>query len=845
MLQSAVRLGKVARAMATPSVRRAYRSGQSAFAVGAWSSAIDEYETVLQAEPGWATVWFRLGLAQSRQQRFAAAEASYRRAIEYGMETAELQLQLGNALKMQRRIAAAAACYLKAAQIDSTCQARNELQWLGYDAAALDTALATGAALSAPPLQHLEAADKAWNSGDWAQAEEHFAEVLRADPSRAAVWTMLGHVQREQRDFAAAEESYRRLVALEPDRADAHRLLGDALKLQRRFADAADCYLRAVQLDAQSIAREELLSFGYRKSVLDAALEAGALPAAPPWERVEAANRARAGGDWPRAASLFSEALRADPEWAAIWVQFGHAQKEQGELASAEASYRRAIALEPQVADTRLQLGHVLKMQQRFAEAAASYFEAVRLAPGAREGLYARAELVSFGYRSAAVDKALLDDALAWPPAQKSAAAGPPPALSIIGRHFAAIDDGDGRPPMLFRHPVLLPDREQAILVDLQTMGSSAAFDFDVSLTTAAGGDIPVEAMPNSHGTHVLTYRCRPPHESDAEIVVRGVLPPGFGIRRIEIGEPDLARVWPVPHRGPGPGELPLDQVRNFIIGTTGVCNANCPHCPTNKLVPSAQFASEMPLGLFHSLVDQLLENRVFITGHISLGLFGDGLLDRHVVERARRLRTAFPHAPLHCNTNAAAYNRGRHAALGSIVDIMAVHVETLDEQKYSKLMAPLRLPNVLPKVNQIIEDMAPIVSIAAPMHRANIDDLDAIRAYFAERGVCNTIFTPISNRCSRDEVFRELAFGAKAGSCPEEIIFDLIVDWDGTVLVCCNDFLRQEPIGKLGENSLLDILRGARRQRFFDALRTGAWEELETCKNCKFDCGPHAVGAA
>jgi radical SAM protein with 4Fe4S-binding SPASM domain len=88
------------------------------------------------------------------------------------------------------------------------------------------------------------------------------------------------------------------------------------------------------------------------------------------------------------------------------------------------------------------------------------------------------------------------------------------------------------------------------------------------------------------------------------------------------------------------------------------------------------------------------------------------------------------------------------------------------------------------------------------------------------------------------------MALGPKSGTCPEEIILDLIVDWDGTVLVCCNDFLRQEPIGDLTKTPLAEILRGAKRQRFFDVLRTGTWQEMATCRDCKFDCGHAAVAA-
>jgi glycosyltransferase involved in cell wall biosynthesis len=99
------------------------------------------------------------------------------------------------------------------------------------------------------------------------------------------------------------------------------------------------------------------------------------------------ADRARGAGEWDLAAQLYERALRRDPRNPPIWVQYGHALKESGELrdpdklAQAEAAYRRALALDPGVADSYLQLGHVLKLQGKTREAKASYLRAFALDP--------------------------------------------------------------------------------------------------------------------------------------------------------------------------------------------------------------------------------------------------------------------------------------------------------------------------------------------------------------------------------------------------------------------------------------------------------------------------------
>ena len=99
------------------------------------------------------------------------------------------------------------------------------------------------------------------------------------------------------------------------------------------------------------------------------------------------ADRARDARQWEFAAQLYREALDRDPRNPPIWVQYGHALKESGELrdpdklAQAAAAYRKALSLDSGAADTCLQLGHVLKLQGKTEEAQAAYLRAFALDP--------------------------------------------------------------------------------------------------------------------------------------------------------------------------------------------------------------------------------------------------------------------------------------------------------------------------------------------------------------------------------------------------------------------------------------------------------------------------------
>jgi lipopolysaccharide biosynthesis protein len=100
---------------------------------------------------------------------------------------------------------------------------------------------------------------------------------------------------------------------------------------------------------------------------------------------VSFADRARDARQWRLAAQLYREALDRDSRNAPIWVQYGHALKESGELrdlemlAQAELAYRHSLSLDPRVADSYLQLGHILKLRGKTEEAEAAYLRAVAL----------------------------------------------------------------------------------------------------------------------------------------------------------------------------------------------------------------------------------------------------------------------------------------------------------------------------------------------------------------------------------------------------------------------------------------------------------------------------------
>lgn len=110
------------------------------------------------------------------------------------------------------------------------------------------------------------------------------------------------------------------------------------------------------------------------------------------------ADRARHAGRWELAARLYRKVLDRNPRNPPIWIQYGHALKEHGQLADAESAYRQAIGYGPADAEAYLQLGHVLKLRGKTDQAAAAYLRSLLTESSLHDGAL---ELAKLGWSDA------------------------------------------------------------------------------------------------------------------------------------------------------------------------------------------------------------------------------------------------------------------------------------------------------------------------------------------------------------------------------------------------------------------------------------------------------------
>jgi GT2 family glycosyltransferase/predicted TPR repeat methyltransferase len=241
----------------------------------------------------------------------------------------------------------------------------------------------------------LSRADAARDQHDWIVAAEQYGLYLNVRPDDFDIWVQYGHALKESGQHVAALTAYSEALGLNPHDADLLLSFGHLHRLMGQLEDAISFYRRSAELDGNLHALGELKRLGIHvgprsvdpKSPVTPSKKRSALwrssPAIRSWLArlgtsptpglLSSADDARDRGDWDGAAEKYHLYLKESPDHFAIWVQLGHALKEQRRFDESLGAYEAALSLNGDDADLLLNLGHLNKLMGNHAQALAFY----------------------------------------------------------------------------------------------------------------------------------------------------------------------------------------------------------------------------------------------------------------------------------------------------------------------------------------------------------------------------------------------------------------------------------------------------------------------------------------
>jgi radical SAM protein with 4Fe4S-binding SPASM domain len=229
-------------------------------------------------------------------------------------------------------------------------------------------------------------------------------------------------------------------------------------------------------------------------------------------------------------------------------------------------------------------------------------------------------------------------------------------------------------------------------------------------------------------------------------------------------------------------------------IETITACNRRCHYCPNSQFDRGLlKNNRRLETKIFHKIIDELAQLRGW-GGDIQPHFYGEPLMDDRMIEFAGYIRSKMPACSISIFTN------GDFLTLELYRKLISAGVSRFVITKHSAQKAA----NIMDVLN----------------YRMLYGDASVVMQY-GELGV-------ISNRGGLVNVENPVQQN-KCTWVPTTVI----VDYDGNVLPCCDDYLSTVKIGNIKTEPLMDIWRKRDYRKLRKDLRRGKFT-LELCKKCR-----------
>lgn len=239
----------------------------------------------------------------------------------------------------------------------------------------------------------LQAGIKQHQTGQLAQAETFYRNVLEIQPDQPDALHLLGVLAQQKGDYITAEKMIRLAIAQDSSTPLFYLNLGNALRGQGKNPEAIASYQKAIDLEPKfAVAHYNIANeFSSNKNITQALVhyrKAVELEPDFPEAYLALAKTLHRQGSLDEAIECYQRTITLDPECAEAHFNTGFAKQTQGKLDEAIESYSRAIAIDPQRAEAYNNIGLAQSQQGRLDEAIENYIRALRINPRSADAYY-------------------------------------------------------------------------------------------------------------------------------------------------------------------------------------------------------------------------------------------------------------------------------------------------------------------------------------------------------------------------------------------------------------------------------------------------------------------------
>jgi len=269
-------------------------------------------------------------------------------------------------------------------------------------------------------------------------------------------------------------------------------------------------------------------------------------------------------------------------------------------------------------------------------------------------------------------------------------------------------------------------------------------------------------------------------------------------------------------------------------IGVTNLCNAECIMCPHPKL----KKMGTMDMKLYRKIIDNCQKLKM---KSVTLSFFGEPLLDKTLIGKIKYAKEKGLIVAFYSNASLLNEEWARDL-IESRLDGITISMDGYSKETYEKIRKKLNFEttkkNILGLINMKnrLKKENPKINLVLVELEENKKE---IKQFYNEwkgkvQGINIINMRNWANTIQKEGTKGSLHFNKKLKRKPCPLMWmELVVDWDGNVVLCSDDWNHTTILGNLKKQSIEEIWKGEKLKKIKEAHMNGEFHKIPLCSGC------------
>jgi radical SAM protein with 4Fe4S-binding SPASM domain len=269
-------------------------------------------------------------------------------------------------------------------------------------------------------------------------------------------------------------------------------------------------------------------------------------------------------------------------------------------------------------------------------------------------------------------------------------------------------------------------------------------------------------------------------------------------------------------------------------IGTTNLCNAECIMCPHSRL----NKMGTMNMKLYKKIIDNCEKLKIKV---ITLSFFGEPFLDKEIIEKIKYAKEKGMLVAFYSNASLLNEELAKKI-VESGLDGITISFDGYSRETYEKIRKKLKFGIVKKNILNLIETRKKMKKNNPKINLVLVEleeNKREIKQFYREWEKKVDSINIINMRNWANDIKKEgtkesFHFNKKMKRKPCALIWQkMIVDWNGDVVLCCDDWNHSTVLGNLKKQTIEEIWKGEKLKKIKEAHIKGEFWKVPLCSGC------------